>query len=435
MKAILLAAALSVAACGDTWLGEAEDPPLPGKREPVLALDESLRPDSELSGAEIRLPPPIANDDWPQAGGRASHAMHHLAAGSKLSVRWTARAGRGSSDDGQLLAQPVVGEGLVFTIDVAADIRAHDLGTGAAVWRNDVAPPDGEGILGGGLAYAAGRLYATTGFAEVFALDAASGAERWRQRLTGPIRAAPTVSGGRLFVVTLDNRLHALDAEDGSLLWSHSGIVESLSLVGGAAPAVADDIVVAAFSSGEIVALRVANGRVVWSDALVPLSRSDPVSSLPHVRGRLVIDRDLVLAAGNGGPTVAIELRSGLRVWEQEVGGVYGPWVAGAVVYLVSSRGELLCLSRSDGRVRWLRALPRYEDEEDRTGAIQWSGPVLVGGRLLLGSDRGELRFVSPDSGETVDRRALSDGLRITAAAARGTVLLLTEAAELIALQ
>ena len=52
--------------------------PLPGERISVLRHQRSLSPDPELSGMDILLPPPSTNENWPQSGGYANHAMHHI---------------------------------------------------------------------------------------------------------------------------------------------------------------------------------------------------------------------------------------------------------------------------------------------------------------------------------------------------------------------
>ena len=430
----LLVPLLALAAC-DTWFGEAGEPPLPGERLPVLTLDSRVKADPRIADLEVRLPRPMVNADWPQAGGDANHAMHHLAAAGGLDPLWQADIGEGSSDDALLLAQPVSDGQRIYTMDVEAQVAAFEAETGRRIWRVKLESEDDEGMLGGGVAFDGGRLYATTGFAEVFALDAGSGKTIWRRRLTNPIRAAPTVRDGRVFVITIANELFALNAGDGKTLWQHSGLSETAGLVGGASPAVDAGIVVAPFTSGEIVALRVENGRVVWSDTLSALRRTDPVTSLAHVRGRPVIDRGYVLVVGNSGRMVAIDLRTGNRLWEQAIGGVHGPWVAGDFVFVVTNDSQLVCLSRRDGRVRWIRPLQQFEDEEDRLDPIRWAGPVLAGDRLLVGGTNGQVWSVSPYTGKLLGWIEVSGPLLIAPAVANQTVYLLTDDAELIALR
>ncbi len=430
----LLVPLLALAAC-ETWFGEAGEPPLPGERLPVLTLDSRVKADPRIADLEVRLPRPVVNADWPQAGGDANHAMHHLAAAGGLDPLWQADIGEGSSDDALLLAQPVSDGQRIYTMDVEAQVAAFEAETGRRIWRVKLESEDDEGMLGGGVAFDGGRLYATTGFAEVFALDAGSGKTIWRRRLTNPIRAAPTVRDGRVFVITIANELFALNAGDGKTLWQHSGLSETAGLVGGASPAVDAGIVVAPFTSGEIVALRVENGRVVWSDTLSALRRTDPVTSLAHVRGRPVIDRGHVLVVGNSGRMVAIDLRTGNRLWEQAIGGVHGPWVAGDFVFVVTNDSQLVCLSRRDGRVRWIRPLQQFEDEEDRLDPIRWAGPVLAGDRLLVGGTNGQVWSVSPYTGKLLGWIEVSGPLLIAPAVANQTVYLLTDDAELIALR
>ena len=204
-------------------------------------------------------------------------------------------------------------------------------------------------------------------------------------------------------------------------------------MLGGASPTAEGSIVIAAYSSGEIVALRIENGRVVWSDTLSALRRSDPVSTLAHIRGRPVIDRGRVFVAANSGRTVAIDLRTGTRLWETNVGSAYGPWVAGEFIYILSNNAQLICLSRRNGGIRWIRQLQRFEDEEDREGPIYWSGLVRAGDRLLVGSSRGEIWSVSPYTGRLLGRVDVGAPVYLPAVVARDTVYVLNDNAKLFA--
>jgi len=437
MSRVLLAILASVLVSGCSgWFGSKEANPLPGKRISVLSLETSLEPDPKLSDLAVRLPRPFKNQNWAQAGGTPSHAMHHLSAPGNLGRVWEVDIGDGSDGDAQLITAPVVSNGRVYTMDVDATVQALDAASGQTIWRVSVAPKDeDDGTLGGGLAVANGKLFVTTGFAQVISLDIATGKVVWRRTLNGPIRAAPTVFRGRVFAVTIANELHALNDADGKTLWTHIGITETAGLLGGAAPAAAGSVVVSSFSSGEVFTLRIENGRVIWSDSLTAIRRSSPLSTLAHIRGRPVIDRGHVIVTANSGRTVAINLRTGARVWEKQIGAGNGPWVAGEFIYVLSAFGELICLSRRTGGVRWVTQLQRYEDEEDQEDPVFWTGPVLAGDRLLIGGSHEEVWSISPYTGRILGRVKVSGPVFISPVVANDTVYILSDDAKLIALR
>ena len=193
--------------------------------------------------------------------------------------------------------------------------------------------------------------------------------------------------------MTVENELVALATDDGRRLWSQNGIPETAGLLGSSSPAVEGEVVVVGYSSGELYALTVENGRTLWSDNLAATRNSDAVSALADIRGRPVIDRGRVFAVSHSGRMVSIDLRTGERKWEQDIGSVHGPWVAGDYVYILSNNNELLCLTRNEGKVRWVRQLPSYEDEKAKEDPIEWAGPVLGSDRLiLLSSTAGRFR-------------------------------------------
>ena len=432
----VLLAALALSGCSG-WLGGSEEEKLAGERVSILDSVSVPSPDAQVANVAVTLPEQRANANWSQEGGEPGHAVRHAAASGGFAALWRGDAGAGTGGGGKILGQPVISGGRVFTIDAEATVSAFDAGNGDPLWQASLVREgdDDEGILGGGLAVAAGRVFATTGFSHVISLSAEDGAEIWRKALNAPLRAAPTVSGGRVFVLTVADELFALDAGDGRELWSYPGLSEAARLVGAAAPAAGSGIVVAPYSSGEIAALRVENGRVVWTESLAAVRRSDAVSSLAHIRGWPVIDRGVVYVVSHAGRTMAVDLRTGNRLWVAPVGGVHGPWAAGDFVYVMTGTAALVCLTRRGGLVRWVRQLPRYEDEEDREGEILWTGPVLAGGRLVVANSNGEILFLSPRDGEVAGRAEAPGPVLISPAVAGETLYVLTEDASLIALR
>ncbi|MBV9331480.1 MAG: PQQ-binding-like beta-propeller repeat protein [Alphaproteobacteria bacterium] len=455
---VALALALSGCSTIDTiggWFSGTKKSNLKGERISVMASDESLQPAGDLKDIKVVLPPPYRNQAWPEPGGYAANAMYHLDAAGPLRQIWTADAGVGSSTDSRLTAPPIVAKGRVFVLDAEADVSAFDAGNGQRLWKQKLAPVgktefwnevtfgalgrdmsiDPAKGFGGGTAYDNGRLFVTTGFGEVFALNPANGRTIWKKSLGIPIVNAPVADGGRVFVSSEDNHFVALAQSDGRKLWDHQAMSESAGILESTSAAVAGDFVIAPYTSGELYALNVQNGRSAWSDTLTASGSLTALSELDDIAGRPVVDRDMVFAISHAGVMVAINLNTGERVWSRDLSGIQTPWAAGDFIYVTTTDGRLLCLYRKDGRVKWLHQLQRWDDPDSKSGPIVWAGPVLVSNRLILVSSTGTAVSISPYSGELLGRTPIPDGTYIAPVVANSTLYLLTNGAQLVALR
>jgi outer membrane protein assembly factor BamB len=409
-------------------------PILPGTRISVLQLERALSPDQGTSKTQILLPAPTITTEWPQAGGYANHAMHHVAVGNSLAQTWSSNFGAGATDESPLLGPPVIASGRLFVMDTESVVSALNAETGAQIWRRNLTPKDEDDEhIGGGVAYDDARIYIATGFAEVIALNANDGSEIWRQRVSGPMHIPPTVHDGRIFVVTLDNTLNVLASVDGTLLWTNQGKTEDANLLGGASPAVDEGIVVVPYSSGELLGLAVDSGEVIWSDSLAPIQRTNVISTLSHIRGRPAIDRGRVFAVSYGGVMSSVNLRTGRRIWEKDIGSLDGPWVVGNFLYTITRNSELICITRNSGRILWVQPLPRFEDEEDKQDPIIWSGPVLASDRLIIAGTDGRALTFSPYTGQMLGQLFLPAAVTMAPVIANQIVYFVTDDAEVVA--
>jgi outer membrane protein assembly factor BamB len=436
-RALIATLPLATGGCGLwDWAFEDTKKPLPGERRTVLPGEAAAAADPSLADLPVELPPPLPNAAWPVPGGSAANVMGHLAAADTLAVAWRTSIGTGGSRRRPLLTTPVVAEGRVYVSDAVAEISALDAATGRTVWRADARPRENRGsLLGAGLAHDRGRLFVATGLAEVMALDAATGAEIWRSPLPTPTRGAINVAEGRVVVLTVEGQVVAYSAETGERLWTHRGPSETTTLLGAPAPAIDDGIVLAGFPNGDIAAIRLDTGRAVWTEGIAGIRGRPSIADIAAVRGRPAIDRGRGIVTGAGGVTMAIDMRSGRRIWEREIPGRESPWVAGDWIFMLSESEEAAALRRADGRVKWVTPLPRFADEQRRRDPITWTGPLLVGDRLVVGSSRGEALALSPYTGEILGRQRLPDGVTVPMVVADQTVFLLTDGATLVALR
>lgn len=424
---------LGVAGCGafdafDSLL-DAPKAKLPGKREPVAAAAQrglDIAP-GKRGIAAVPLPTPMP--DWPQAGGNAAHAPGHPAAPGVLGPTWTASVGEGTEYRQRILSPPVVAAGRVFAMDANGKVSAFELATGRRLWAMGTRPKgDRSTNVGGGVAASSTRVWATTGRSELLALDAATGKILWRQPLGAPARSAPTVADGRVFATTLDSKLLAFAADTGTPSWTYQAVTKvQTMLLSGSSPAAADGFVVAGFGSGDLITVRADTGALAWSDSLAGARASSTLIDLSAISALPVIDGGRVFAISDGGLFVSIDLRSGRRLWERDVGGSQTPWLAGDVLYVITQQQVLAAIDARDGHPIWDYDLPRYRNVQKQSGPVRWVGPLLAGNRLIVASSSSRLAVFQPSTGLPIAAFHTDTSVSLPLITAGGYVLLLDD--------
>lgn len=427
---------LALGACGMFGGGDSKPTtPTLGNRTPILSrIATTIEADPALADVTVTVPAPRENADWPQAGGNAAKSPGHVALSEAPTRVWTARIA-GSSNKRRLAAAPVIGGGRLYVVDTAGVVHALDAATGAPVWtqRIEVSRTLQDAAFGGGASYANGRVYATIGTGDVVALDAATGERIWRELPAGPLRGSPTIAFNSVYVMTQDNQIHALATEDGKPVWQDSAAMGQSGVFGVAAPAAGQGTVIAGYSTGELVAYRYENGRNLWSDALARTSISTQVGALTDVDADPIIDAGQVFALGQGGRMAAYELTTGQRIWELTLAGISTPTVAGDWIFTLTDDSRLLAIARNSGRIRWLTQLDQWRNPKDRKGPIFWTGPVLANNRLWIASSRGIVSSVDIQTGEVSPFTELNDPVSLPPVVANGTLYILDDSGRITA--
>jgi outer membrane protein assembly factor BamB len=470
LKVVLLSGlAATVASCGTVrnalpfGLGGSDAPratATQGERISVLEFEQQLAPSAALSGRDFFIPGPQAATAWTQPGGNAENSVEHVIAAPDFAVAWRRNVGAGSSRTRQVMAPVVADNGRVFVLDGEATVSALDAGSGAVAWKTSIKPDEREGRrsrfslglgggstgggFGGGVAVGGGRVFVSSGYRVVTALDQASGAVVWSTPVDVPIHGAPTVSGNRVFVVDVENQIQAFDATTGVQDWSYRGIPEPARLLRASSPAVVGDTVIAPFSSGEVVALRASTGQAVWQQVLSRTSRTSALSEIRDIAGRPVVSRGFVYAVSHSGVLSSLDVRSGQPRWTLPVAGVNAPLPVGDVVYVVSKTGELTVINRESGQIYWTRDLNegRVRQEGgflgfwDRTVRPDWSGPLMASNRLVLTNSDGELVAFDPKTGaQTASIQLRAGPVFIAPAAYNGALYVLTDNGDLVSIR
>jgi outer membrane protein assembly factor BamB len=386
----------------------------------------------ENRAVPIKLPKTQNYSAWTHRNGGPDHALGHPALAASLTHLWSASIGRGNDRKHRITSDPIVAGGQIFTLDSQARVTAFSQ-IGAPNWVVDLTPASDrdDEATGGGLAYADGVIYATTGFGRLHALDAATGREIWVQKLSAPVTAAPMVYKDLVYVVSRDNKAWAISTKNGRIDWSQQSTEADAGLIGGASPAIGGGMVYLPFSSGEVVAAMTRNGLRVWSVAVSGSRRGQARSNIGDITGDPVVTGARVYASNQSGRTVAISRRDGERLWTATEGAYNPVWPVDNSVFLVSDASQLVRLDARTGEVIWAVDLPLYRKEKTHRDSFAHFGPVLAGGRLIVASSDGEMRSYDPVNGDLLGSVSIPSGAASQPAIVDGVLYVLSQNGQL----
>ena len=430
---VLVAAVL--AACAE------EDLILPGKRENIrpdeVLAAANLVEQTEVEGSRpISLPAQSANSEWAQSHGTAAFRTAHPAFGSNPQLAWSNDIGEGDSRKLRITADPIVGGGRIYTLDANALVTATSPG-GATVWTRDVRPErDSQGdATGGGMAYDNGTLYVSSGFGVITALDAATGTPRWEQRLEATGSGNPLVANGLVYLVAGDDTGWVINADSGRIAWRLNATPSVANVLGAPAPIIVDGLSVFAFGSGELIATFQTGGLRRWAASVAGQRLGRVTSRYSDVTGAPVAVGNTIYAGNHSGRIVAFDAANGARRWTAPEGALDPVWPAGDSIFAITDRNELMRLDAGSGLIIWRTQLPGFIQDRPkrRDEIVAHHGPVLAGGRVVIASNDGVLRFFSPQDGTLVGTAEVPGGATTAPVFAGGTLYVVSTRGQLVA--
>lgn len=412
---------------------------LSGERIAVLPemTVETASPDALAEGAG--LPEMVNLNAAFMPGLNAGHAGGNPRLQAPLTKSWSAKIAEGGTLVTEL-AQPVVGDGRVYSVAPEGMVTAVDVKNGGLIWSTRIEEIEDDPLpgIGGGIALSPEGIIVHAGGRTLALLDPATGELVWSISQAIPFRGGPTVIGSdRVAVTDLDGNMKVYALVSGEELWVHFGIAAGTVLFGAPAPAFANGEIALAGAGGDVSYFDAADGTLIWTDSVASLLPRTPIQSLGDVRGHPVHDGGLIFVIGQSGRMVAFSGRTGLPVWERAIAGIEMPWVAGETVFVLSLDGRLYAIRREDGVIRWVTELEGAVplDVVIPENPKRYFGPVVAGDRVHVVSQAGTLMSFDPDSGVEIERLSLGQEIRTPPQVAAGRMFLVTNSGTLIAVE
>lgn len=303
---------------------------------------------------------------------------------------WKRSVGAGVDEKAVWLHLALTGDQL-FAVDVKGRVYAFSSDRGKRLWKIHLKESISAGVSAGyGLVLLASRD------GELIALSAEDGVQRWRARLSSELLAPAALGAGLAIVHTVDGRISAFDIDSGEQRWLYESVAPTLSLRGTSTPIIEGDVVYAGLASGKVVALNLSTGVPLWEQRVAePVGRSE-LDRLVDIDGSLVIQGGGVFAATFQGKLAVLDQRTGRPYWDKDFS-VYRS--------MQSSQGKLFLAD--DVSHVWA--------VDQRTSSSLWkqiglygrgsNGIVVHNDLVVTGDSEGYLHWMDPLDGRFVARR------------------------------
>jgi outer membrane protein assembly factor BamB len=317
---------------------------------------------------------------------------------------WTASVG---SVGFPMLAAARAGQFVVAGDD--GTVLALDAETGAERWRTRINDRLSAGVGSDGR-YAS----VVTRGNEVVVLDA--GREIWRKRVPSAVVTPPLVAGERVFVKGVDRAVHAFDVLDGRRLWTLQRPGDPLTL--------SQASVLAAFGNtlllgqgARLAGIDPLRGTVQWEVPMASPRGTNEVERLADLVGPVARVGDRVCARSFQSAVACADASKGTVLWSRTVGGLNAVASDADHVFGADASDRLTAWRSSNGDVAWTSEKYLFRG---------LSGALALGPSVVFGDSEGFVHFLAASSGEAQLRLPTDSSGVIGTPALSGTTLLVT---------
>lgn len=302
----------------------------------------------------------------------------------KVGKVWSSNVGSGLDKAGRQL-RPAFSGGNLYAADYKGLLMAVDANNGHKQWQIKTKLPftGGPGVSGN-------LLLMGTQDGEVFAFDASNGGQLWSATVTSEVLAAPAEDNGVVVVRCIDGRVFGLDANTGTRLWIYDHSVPLLTLRGNSPPLLRAGVVFIGYDGGQVVALRLDDGSLMWEQTLVTVEGRTELERLSDIDGQLVFVASDLLVSSYKNRLASLAANSGRLLWFKDISSATGVAVSRVNLALSDKDGNLWLLDRRNGAEFW------KNNQLLRRGLTR---PVFYGNFVVVGDAEGYLHWVNKKDG------------------------------------
>jgi outer membrane protein assembly factor BamB len=306
--------------------------------------------------------------------------VHHL---------WTRSIGKGVGKENLKLSPAIQGLN-IFIANANGQVTAITKDTGKIIWQTNTTETINSGVCAN-----SNTLFVGTNKGKVIALNQTNGKILWQKELTSEILAAPVATDTIVYIKTIDGYISALNTVTGQLVWHYQQTEPNLILRTSSSPLVTNTGVVVGFENGVLTKLGRDTGRVLWQQTIAMPEGSFAIDRMIDIDSDPVALNNRLYAAAYQGNIAALNLDNGNIIWQHQLSSYANLAVTDNAIFVTAANGHVLAFTTQSGTPIWDQAALL---NRNLTGAVIFKNYVVVG------DAQGYLHFMNAQDGHFVAR-------------------------------
>ena len=240
-------------------------------------------------------------------------------------------------------------------------------------------------------------LVVADSISKYYAININDGKLNWIKNNIAPFNSQIKIFKDKFFVVDFENILRCFSIKDGTELWnlktekSFTKSQKKLSLV------IADNKLYFNNSIGDISAVDINNGSLLWQTPSQKSLIYEEAFSLQT--SDLITDKKSIFFSNNKNDFFSLDIRNGIINWKQKINSNLRPTFVDQLVFTVSNEGFLIIIDSKNGNI--LRITDVFEQfKKKKRKKIKPVGFILGVNDIYLTTNHGRLIIIDIISGK-----------------------------------
>ena len=243
-------------------------------------------------------------------------------------------------------------------------------------------------------------LIVTDDVAKYYAINIDTGELLWIKTNIVPFNSNIKIKNDVFYVVDYKNILRSISIKDGSEIWNlktEESLTKSNTQI---SIALDDKNIYFNNSIGDITAVDIKSGQLVWQ--LPTQNNNISQNAFQLSNSELVINENTIFFSNNKNEFYSIDSATGLINWKTEISSDLKPVVIGKLIITISEKGYLYIIDKKSGNI--IRINDLYKNYKDKKrNQIKPTGFIVALNKIYLTNSDGKLIIVNSNEGNILN--------------------------------